>query len=51
MKKKKKLTKEIKKIKQIYFTKLNKETENLKLYFENLNKNNEKEFKIDAQII
>ena len=41
--------KEIKKIKQIYFTKLNGETENLKLYFENLNKNKEKEFKIDYQ--
>ena len=32
-----------------YFTKLNKETENLKLYFENINRNKEKEFKIDYQ--
>ena len=41
--------KEIKKIKDSYFTKLNKETENLKIYFENLKRNKEKEFKNDYQ--
>jgi hypothetical protein len=43
--------KEMKKIKQIYFTKLNKETENLKLYFENYLKIKKKNLKLIIKII